>query len=78
MSNEEKILAELEAIRAELATVRAEVEELKTASILEKPALTPEQRLAAFHKLIDSISDEEAEEFGRFVDEMEPQKGGVI
>ena len=66
MSNEEKILEELKALRAELATVqsevvtmRAEVERLNNK--VKKPVPTPAQQRKAFHDLIDSISDEDAE-----------------
>ena len=83
MSNEEKILAELKAIRAELATVQSEVVTMRAEVARlngknKKSTPTPAQQREAFHDLINSISDEDAEEFGRMVEEMERQKGGML
>ncbi len=78
MSNEEKILAELKAIRADVEMMKSDIETIKVEGTRREPTPTPEAQLEAFHRLINSITDEEAAEFGRYVDELEREKGGIL
>lgn len=81
VSNEEKILDRLEDVRADLATVKAKVDAIERDILFKdwkEQAPTREEQREAFHDLINSISDEDAEEFGRMVEEMERQKGGML
>ena len=82
MSNEEKILEGLEDIRSDLATVKRKINDIEFEIMFKEPEseppLTIEEQRVAFRKLIDSISDEEAAEFGRYVDELEREKGGIL
>lgn len=80
MSNEEKILAALEDIRSDLATIKTKLDGINTniKAKNSKSNPTPAQQREAFHDLINSISDEDAKEFGKMVEEMERQKGGML
>ena len=78
MSNEEKILAELAAIRAELATVqsevvtmRAEVERLN--GKVKEPVPTSAEQLDVLRRLNEEFpfTDEENEAFGKYMEELE-------
>lgn len=75
MSNEEKILAELKAIRAELATVEARLNNIEMKSVRKEPEPTSAQQLKAVIEMSHLLTDEEKENFGKYMDEIERQKG---
>ena len=55
--------------------MRAEVEELKATRPREEPMPTLEEQRKAFIELSQLFTDEEAESFGKYMDEIERQKG---
>lgn len=77
MTNEEKILAELENIKAELATLKRSIDDIEMKILFSEPEPEPtsEQQRAAIIGLSQLLTDEEKESFGKYMDEIERRKG---
>ncbi len=81
MSNEEKIFEGLEDIRSDLATVKVKIDdiEMRMAFGISEPQPTPAQQLEAIRQMHElfPFTDEENEEFGRYMEELENKRGDI-
>ena len=74
MSNEEKILAGLEDIRADLATIKCKVDEIEFKIMFGDDSEPPSDLISQMRELFP-FTDEENEEFGKYMTELENQRG---
>ena len=79
MSNEEKILAELAAIRAGLSDVSVSINRIGNEFKSDKSEPTPADQLEVLRRLHEEFpfTDEENEAFGKYMEELENGKGRI-
>ena len=73
MANEEKILALLGELKADMDAMKADIEAIKRSGKTESRWSQKE----VFHQMSELLSDEEREDFGRFMDAEEERKAAL-
>ena len=78
MSSEEKILQALGNIQSDMKSMKADIEMLKhSGNDTQKPSMHKMSQKEVFHRMSELLSDEEKDDFGKFMDAEEARKAAL-